>query len=160
MLRVGSRAKAAPEADRVQLVAATVGKRLFGFDIHEVREIIPYRAPARTPRSPSFVEGIVEHKGRLFPVLSLRRRLGLPEPGPGGRAVLLLAWEGVSLGVSVDAATQVVGVRADELMPAPPQVFGIRAEYIRGVAKLGVRPVLWLATSRLLTSAEPITMVE
>jgi chemotaxis signal transduction protein len=59
-----------------------------------------------------------------------------------------------------DAATQVMGVRVDELRPAPPQIFGIRAEYIRGVSKLGERPVVWLATSRLLASAEPITMVE
>ncbi len=161
MLRVGSRAKVAPEPEQVRLLAVTVGKRLFGFDIHEVREIAPYRAPARTPRPPNFVEGIVEHKGRLLPVLSLRRRLGLSEPGPEARPVLLLlAWEGVSLGISVDAATQIIGVRADELMPAPPQVFGIRAEYIRGVAKLGVRPVVWLATSRLLASAELITIVE
>ena len=161
MLRGGARAKVAPEPDSLQLLAVTVGKRLFGFDIHEVKEVAPYRAPAGTPRPPNFVEGIVEHKGRLLPVLSLRRRLGLSEPGPGTRPVLLLlAWEGVSLGISVDAATQVMGVRVDELMPAPPQLFGVRAEYIRGVAKLGARPVVWLATSRLLASAEPITMVE
>ena len=161
MLRVGPRARVAPEPEALQLLAVTVGNRLFGFDIHEVREIAPYRASARTPRPPNFVEGIVEHKGHLLPVVSLRRRLGLSEPGPGTRPVLLLlAWEGVSLGISVDAATQVIAIRADELMPAPPQVFGIRAEYLRGVAKLGGRPVVWLATSRLLASAEPITMVE
>jgi purine-binding chemotaxis protein CheW len=85
MLRGGARAKVAPEPDSLQLLAVTVGKRLFGFDIHEVKEVAPYRAPAGTPRPPNFVEGIVEHKGRLLPVLSLRRRLGLAEPGPGTR---------------------------------------------------------------------------
>lgn len=161
MLRTGSRTKATPEPETLQLLAVTVGKRLFGFDIHEVREIFPYRVPAPTPRPPNFVEGIVHHKGRLLPVLSLRRRLGLPEPDPEARGVLLhVTWEGVSLGIGVDAASQVIGVKADELMAAPPQVFGIRAEYIRGVATLGGRPVVWLATSRLLASAEPITMGE
>jgi chemotaxis signal transduction protein len=63
-------------------------------------------------------------------------------------------------GSGTAAATQVMRVRVDELLPAPPQIFGIRAECIRGVSKLGGRPVVWLATSRLLASAEPITMVE
>ena len=161
MLRMGARAKAAPEPEQIRLLTVRVGERLFGLDIHEVKEVIPYRRSIRTPRPPHFIEGIVEHKGRLLPVLSLRRRLGLPELGPEARPVLLhVAWEGVSLGIMVDDAARVLGVRADEMLPAPPQVFGIRAEYIRGVARLEGRPVVWLATSRLLASAEPITMGE
>lgn len=158
---LGARAKAAPEPEQIRLLAVTVGDRLFGLDILEVREVIPYRRAAPIPRPPHYIEGIVEHKGRLLPVLSLRRRLGLPEPGPGVRPVLLhVAWEGVSLGITVDDAARVLGVRADEMLPAPPQVFGIRAEYIRGVARLDGRPVVWLATSRLLASAEPIALGE
>jgi len=80
---------------------------------------------------------------------------GIP-PAEGGARPLLgsLPVQGGTL------PTQVMGVRVDRLLPAPPQIFGIRAEYIRGVSKLGGRPVAWLATSRLLASAEPITMVE
>lgn len=164
MLRTGARgvrAKAEPEPEQIRLLAVRVGERLFGLDIHEVKEVIPYGRSAPSPRPPQFIEGIVEHKGRLLPVLNLRRRLGLPEPGPGAQPVLLhVAWEGVSLGITVDGAARVLGVRADEMLPAPPQVFGIRAEYIRGVARLDGRPVVWLATSRLLASTEPIAMGE
>lgn len=161
MLRTGTRAKAAPEPEQIRLLAVRVGERLFGLDIHEVKEVIPYQRSVPTPRPPHFIEGVVEHQGRLLPVLSLRRRLGLPELRPGARPVLLhVAWEGVALGLAVDDAARVLGVRADEMLPAPPQVYGIRAEYIRGVARLDGRPVVWLATSRLLASAEPIALGE
>jgi chemotaxis signal transduction protein len=54
---------------------------------------------------------------------------------------------------------RVVSVDPDTLLPPPPRVFGIRAEFIRGVVNTGGRPVVWLEVEKLLTSAEPVTLV-
>jgi chemotaxis signal transduction protein len=54
---------------------------------------------------------------------------------------------------------RVVSLPADKVLPPPPRVFGIRAEFIRGVANAGGRPIVWLDETKLLTSAESITLV-
>jgi purine-binding chemotaxis protein CheW len=127
-----------------------VAGKQFAVDLARVERILDYRRPTRTPRRPPHVEGIIQHEGRYLPIMSLRKRLGVEGPGPANPAILLLT------GIGRDP---VVGVVADRLLLPPPRVFGIRAEFIRGVANAGGRPVVWLDESKLLTSAEAITLL-
>jgi purine-binding chemotaxis protein CheW len=150
----------------VALDAATVlmflvaGKQ-FAVDLARVEHLLDYQPPTRTPRPPPFVDGIIRHKGRYLPVVSLWKRLGVEGPGPGNPAILLLTGTGrhSAVGIVVDQVLRVLSLPPDKVLEPPPRVFGIRAEFIRGVANAGGRPVVWLDEAKLLTSLEPITLL-
>jgi purine-binding chemotaxis protein CheW len=135
--------------------------RQFAVDLTRVQHILEYQAPTRTPRRPPFVEGIMQHKGRFLPVVSLRKRLGVEGPAPLHPAILLLA--GIAgdsvVGVMVDQVLHVLSLPLEKVLAPPPRMLGIRAEFIRGVANAGGRPLVWLDETKLLTSDEPITLL-
>lgn len=142
------------------LMFLLAGKQL-AVDLDRVQQILEYQPATRTPRRPPYVEGIIQYKGRTLPVVSLRRRLGVEEPGPADPAILLLSGIGRDpvVGLTVDRVLHVLSLAPEKLPPPPPRVFGIRVEFIRGVANAGGRPVVWLDVVKLLTSAEPITLL-
>ena len=147
--------------DEASALMFLVAGKQFAVQLDRVQHILDYQAPARTPRRPPYVEGIIQHKGRYLPLVSLRRRLGVEGDDPEHPAILLLAGIGPDpvVGLTVDQVLRVLSLPTDKVLAPPPRVFGIRAEFIRGVANAGGRPVVWLDETKLLTSAEPITLL-
>lgn len=147
--------------DEATLLMFLVASKQFAVDLARVHHILGTRPITRTPRRPPSVEGIIEHKGRYLPVASLRKRLGVEGPGPADFAIVLLMdiGEDPVVGLMVDQVLQVLSLPPDRLLTPPPRVFGIRAEFIRGVANASGRPVVWLDETKLLTSAEPVTLL-
>lgn len=147
--------------DEASVLMFLVAGRQFAVALARVQHILDYQAPTRTPRRPPYVEGIIQHKGRYLPLVSLRRRLGVEGESPKHPAILLLAGIGQDpvVGLTVDQVVRVVSLPPDKVLLPPPRVFGIRAEFIRGVANAGGRPIVWLDETKLLTSAEPITLL-
>jgi purine-binding chemotaxis protein CheW len=133
----------------------------FAVELTRVQQVVEYREPTRTPRRPPFVEGVIPHAGEFVPVVSLRKRLGYPEAGPSRPPIVLLTGIGEDplVGVIVDQVLRVLPLPRDGVLAPPPRVFGIRAEFIRGVANAGGRPVVWLEAAKLLTSTEPVTLL-
>jgi purine-binding chemotaxis protein CheW len=138
-----------------------VAGKWFAVDLLRVEQVMDHCEPTPTPQRLPFIEGVVEYRGRVLAVASLRKRLGLPGAGPPHPPVVLLTGIGQDpcLGLVVDQVMRVVSVDPDTLLPPPPRVFGIRAEFIRGVVNTDGRPVVWLEVEKLLTSAEPVTLV-
>ena len=147
--------------DEVSVLMFLVAGKQLAVELPRVQHILDFQVPTRTPRRPPFVEGIIQHKGRYFPIVSLRKRLGVEGPGPGNPAILLVAGVGADpvVGVVVDQVVRVVSLSPDKLLAPPPRIFGIRAEFIRGVANVGGRPLVWLDETRLFSAAEPITLI-
>jgi len=147
--------------DAATVLMFLVAGRQFAVDLARVEHLLGYQSPTRTPRPPPFVDGIIRHKGRYLPVVSLWKRLGVEGPGPGNPAILLLTGTGrhSAVGIVVDQVLRVLSLPPDKVLEPPPRVFGIRAEFIRGVANAGGRPVVWLDEAKLLTSLEPITLL-
>jgi len=147
--------------DEVSLLMFLLAGKQFAVELARVQHILDHQAPTRTPRRPPYVEGIIQHKGRYLPLVNLRKRLGVEEPDPENPAILLLAGIGQDpvVGLMVDQVVRVLSLPADKLLAPPPRVFGIRSEFIRGVANAGGRAVVWLDETKLLTSAEPITLL-
>ena len=138
-----------------------VAGKSFAVDLTQVERIIDYREPTKTPRRPPHVDGVLEHQGRYVPVVNLRKRLGVSDMGPAHPAVLLIAGAGPDpvVGLVVDQVLRVLSLPADGVLAPPPKVFGIRAEYIRGVANAGGRPLVWLDVTKLLTTTDAITLL-
>ena len=144
-----------------QVVLFQLAGKSFAVGLGEVEQIIDYREPTKTPRRPPHVEGVIEHRGRYFALVNLRKRFGVAEPGPAHPAVLLITGAGPDshVGLVVDQVLRVLSLPADGILTPPPRVFGIRAEYIRGVANAGGRPLVWLDATRLLAAGEAITLL-
>jgi purine-binding chemotaxis protein CheW len=158
----GQRERGVGGADAAaQVVLFQLAGKSFAVELGQVEHIIEYQEPTRTPRRPPHVEGVLEHRGRYFALLNLRKRFGVAEPGPAHPAILLITGAGPDprVGLVVDQVLRVLSLPSDGILSPPPRVFGIRAEYIRGVANAGGRPLVWLDMTRLVSAGEAITLL-
>lgn len=154
-------AKTGTSTGGTPVVLFQLAGKSFAVELDRVDQIIEYREPAKTPRRPAHVEGVAEYRGRYLAVVDLRKRFGVAEPRPAHPAVLVLNGVGPDpvLGLVVDQVLRVLPLPPDGVLNPPPRVFGIRAEYIRGVANAAGRPVVWLDLTKVLTTQEAISLL-
>ena len=128
----------------MQLVGFEVGKEIFGVDILMVREIIRSAPITAVPNSPEFVEGVINLRGDIIPVIDLRKRLNLYK----GEAleknwVLILDIDNTVTGFVVDRVDEVMKIEEDSIEPAPEIVLaGLESQYIRGVCEIGEKRLM------------------
>jgi purine-binding chemotaxis protein CheW len=153
--------KAGNSTGGTQVVLFQLAGKSFAVELDRVDQIIEYREPAKTPRRPAYVEGVAEYRGRYLAIVDLRKRFGVAEPAPAHPAVLVLKGVGPDpvVGLAVDQVLRVLPLPPDGVLNPPPRVFGIRAEYIRGVANAAGRPLVWLDLAKVLTTQEGITLL-
>ena len=136
-----------------QLVGFVIGEELFGVDILSVQEIIRDTTITPIPDAPDFLEGVINLRGNIIPVIDLRKRLKLVQTAqvnPEGW-IVILAVEGRMTGFVVDRVTKVLNVPADSIKPPPDIVVaGLKSQYIQGVCKLDQRLLILLNFSRIL----------
>ena len=138
-----------------QLVVFLLGAESYGVEISRVHEIIRLQAVTRVPRAPAFVEGVINLRGKVIPVVDLRRRFGLPtaEHTRASRIVVVEIGDQV-VGVVVDGVSEVLSVNSATVEPPSPVVAGVDSEYIHGIAKLPERLVILLDLDRVLARDE------
>lgn len=121
--------------DRMKnLVGFLVGQVRYAVDILKVREIINPLEVVELPQSPVSVLGVADHRGEVVPIVDLRTRFGLPDTPPTRRTKwIIVTVEGRSVGLVVDAVTDVFGEGADALREVPKLSSGDRARGISAV---------------------------
>lgn len=141
--------------DEQQLVVFELGAELYGVEIARVHEIIRLQTVTRVPRAPAFVEGVINLRGKVIPVVDLRRRFGLPtaEHTRSTRIVVVEIGDQV-VGIVVDGVSEVLRVNTATVEPPSPVVAGIDSEYLHGIAKLPERLVILLDLDRILARDE------
>ena len=113
------------------------------------------QAITRIPNGPAFIEGVTNLRGRVIPVLDLRKRFGLPATEQTRRSRIVVGELGQhTVGLVVDGVSEVLLVSADAVEPPSTLVTTADSAFLRGVAKLGERLILLLDLSRILTRAE------
>lgn len=136
-----------------QLVGFVIGEELFGVDILTVQEIIRDTTITPIPDAPDFLEGVINLRGSIIPVIDLRKRLKLVPTSavdPDGW-IVILGVEGRLTGFVVDRVTKVLNVPVDSIKPPPDIVVaGLKSQYIQGVCKLEQRLLILLNFSRIL----------
>ena len=144
-------------SDEVQLVGFRLSEEEYAVGISEVQEIIRVPEITKVPKAPSFVEGVINLRDKVLPIISLRKRFGLEdvEKTSSLRIIVVNAGE-VSMGMIVDSVSEVLRLPKDTIEPPPPIVSGIDAEYLKGIGKLeeGKRLLLLLDLVKLLTASE------
>lgn len=137
--------------DEEQLVVFLLGEESYGLRIDIVREIITLQPVTHVPHAPEFVDGVINLRGGVIPVLDLRRRLGLPG-GQQGRMtrIMVVEGEGGTVGMVVDAVSEVLTVSGGTIEPPSPYA-GVDVDLVRGIAKVGERLIILLDLAQLLT---------
>jgi purine-binding chemotaxis protein CheW len=136
------------------LVGFHVGSEEFGLDILRVQEIIRVQQLTRVPNSPRAVDGVMNLRGRIIPVIGLRKRFGLEQACAGKDArIVVVDIQGTVLGFIVDSVSEVLRIPA-ETIEAPPRLSRSDREYVSGVGKLEDRLVLLLDADRLIAGEE------
>jgi len=143
------------EGELLQLVTFNIADDEFGVDILKVQEIIRTMEITRVPRAPEFVEGVINLRGKVIPILSLRRRFGIePLAFDKQTRIIVVDLAGMVVGFVVDGVSEVLRISAATVEPPPAIVAGVDAEYISGVGKLADRLLILLDLNRLLSTEE------
>lgn len=129
----------------LQLVTFKLGSEEFGVEIRKVQEINRMIGIARMPGSPPFVEGVVNLRGRIIPVMNLRTRLGFGDAEHGKETRIIVVEIGGSvIGFIVDSVREVLRISDANLEQAPELATGADARYIQGVIRLEDRILIFL----------------
>jgi len=132
------------------LVTFNLGEE-YGVQIRQVQEIVRVEGITKVPNSPSYMEGVINLRGRVLPVLNLRKRLKLPLTDIGKEARVVVTEIGDKvIGLLVDSVSQVIKVPAGAVENAPEEVLEVDTDYITGVGKLKERLIILLDLERLL----------
>ncbi len=137
-----------------QLVVFDLADEVYAVNIGSVREIIRMQTVTFVPDAPVFVQGVINLRGRVIPVVDMRRRFGLPavEATPDSR-VLVMDIAGHDIGVIVDAVTEVQRVDEALIEPTAALVATEDSYYIDGIAKVDARLLILLDLDRALGAA-------
>ena len=137
----------------LQLVTFGIGSEEFGVDILRVQEIIRTMEITKVPRAQDFVEGVINLRGKVIPIIDLRRRFGLPsrQHDKYTRIIVIELYD-IIVGFVVDSVSEVLRIPASTVEPPPPVVSGVEAEYIKGVGKLQDRLLILIDLDRLLST--------
>ena len=139
--------------DLLQLVTFSIGSEEFGVDILKVIEIIRTMEITKVPKAPAFVEGVINLRGLVIPIIDLRRRFGLAEKaGDSDTRIIVIEINGMSVGFVVDSVSEVLRIPANTVEPAPPVVAGVDSDYISGVGTLEDRLLILLDLDKLLSA--------
>ena len=138
-----------------QLVVFELANEVYGVDIGRVQEIIRMTTITRLPRAPEFVEGVINLRGKVIPVVDLKKRFGLRDSEEGRSSRIVVVDVGQqTLGMVVDGVSEVLRVTKGAIEPPSPVVTTIESDYIRGIAKLEGRLIILLDLDKVLSWEE------
>ena len=139
----------------LQLVTFTIAQEEFGVEILKVQEIIRTLEITRVPRAPAFVEGVINLRGKVIPIIDLRRRFGIEsKPHDKDTRIIVIEINQMIVGFVVDAVSEVLRIPANTVEPPPSIVSGIDSEYISGVGKLDNRLLIMIDLDKLLSEED------
>ncbi len=138
-----------------EFLTFALGEQQYGVDILKVQEIRGYEGVTGIPNTPAHIKGVINLRGTIVPVLDLRLKFRLGEARYDGFTVMIILNLGErTVGVVVDAVSDVVQLKAEQIRPAPPLGAGVDARYLVGVGVIEKRMVLLIDIERLLGSED------
>jgi purine-binding chemotaxis protein CheW len=143
-------------AGELQFVGFRVGQQSYALPISTVREIVRPPVIAVVPQAPPHIAGVMNLRGRILPVVDLRKRFGQAVESCKKNRVLVIELEGKLIGLLVDAASEVLKVAPEAVEPSPKLFGGSDDRCITGVAKYRGRLVILLDGNKLLPEPEGV----
>lgn len=145
----------------LQLVTFTLGGEEYAVNILKVQEINRMKEITRVPNAPYYVEGVINLRGKVIPVVSLRKMFGLPEEEDRMKQkIMIMDIQGTTIGLIVDTVSEVLRISANIVEPPPPMTYSVSSEFISGIAKLEDRLIILLDMDRLIGKEESSGIVD
>ena len=141
---------------QIQVVSFKLGSEEYGVDIAQVQEINRMVAITHVPRAPHFMEGVINLRGQLIPIIDLRTRFGMPREEHTKNTRIVVTEIGAKrVGMVVDSVSEVLRIPVEQIEDAPEMLAsGVDTEYIRGVGKVEDRLIIMLDLARIISGAE------
>lgn len=136
--------------DLIQLVSFNLGKEVFGIDILHVQEINRMVNITRVPQAPHYCKGVIDLRGKVIPVIDLRTKFDMESSEwDKNTRIVVCDVDGNVVGMIVDAVDEVLRIPSSTIEPAPKIVTSIDVDYVKGVARLEDRLLIFLDISRI-----------
>jgi purine-binding chemotaxis protein CheW len=149
----------AAHTEMLQLVTFKLDGQKYAVDILKVQEINNMKEITSIPNAPVYLEGAINLRGKVIPVLNLRKKFGFEESANAElRKIVIMDVRGIIMGLVVDAVSDVLRITHDVVEPPPPVSSNVSSEFISGIAKLSEGLVILLDMDRLLDAEEHKTV--
>ncbi|HEV7179627.1 MAG TPA: chemotaxis protein CheW [Candidatus Baltobacteraceae bacterium] len=141
--------------EKIQVVSFRLGNEEYGVDIAQVQEIIRMVDITHVPRAPHFMEGVINLRGQLIPIIDLRTRFGM-DRADHTKNTRIIVTEIVTkrVGIIVDGVSEVLNIPIENVEEAPEMIAGVGTEYISGVGKVNERLIILLELQKVITTSE------
>ena len=145
---------------RRQFVGFQIGGELYGIDIHSIQEIDRMHAVTKLPKSLPFIEGVINLRRRIIPVIDMARRFGLPAIEEGRRTrIIIVRLSGQAVGLIVENVSDVIPLDDESIEPAPAMAFAVDHKYVEGVGRVDEGLII-LLNMDLLLSVEEMSLLQ
>ncbi|MHB1687418.1 MAG: chemotaxis protein CheW [Ignavibacteriaceae bacterium] len=146
-------------AELLQLVSFFIGNEEFGVDILYVQEINRMSQITTVPNSPDFVNGVINLRGRVVPVIDLRLKFGMPKKEHDKNTrIIVIEVSGKTVGFIVDSVNEVLRISKDVTEPPPELAMGVNSEYIKAVGKLEDRLLILIDLEKIISKDENVQL--
>lgn len=141
--------------DTVKVVVFRLMNEEYGVEVNQVKSIERFQPITRVPNTPPFVKGVINLRGVITPIIDLRSRFNLEgNPYSEMTRLIIVFLDNIEVGMIVDMANDVIDIPINEIESPPEVVGGIKADYLRGVAKVKERLYILLNLNKVLNLEE------
>jgi purine-binding chemotaxis protein CheW len=154
----------------IQLVTFRIGGEEYGLNIRSVTEVVRQLKTTTLPQMPEFVEGVINLRGAIIPVVDMRKRFALSRTADNPKKIRILITKGAFpgaadagrdlLGLVVDSAQEVLHVPQKDIDPAPEAATGAHVGFLAGMAKVNDRLIILLDITKVLSRQERSALAE
>lgn len=144
----------------LQFVIFEAGDQHFAVEINRVKEILRYRKVTPLPKAPTFLEGVIDLRGSVIPVVDLRKRFDAKVKNDSQTRIIVLRWRRKRIGLVVDAVHRVLSIEIKEIKAPPAIAHAHGSQYMLAVARYRDHLYIILDLDRILTTTERVTLDE
>ncbi|MCP1426143.1 purine-binding chemotaxis protein CheW [Paenibacillus xylanexedens] len=146
--------------EELKVIVFKLGSEEYGIEVDKVQTIERMMPITRVPKTLSFVKGVINLRGVVIPVIDLRGRFSLPETEYTDQTrIVIVGVEDMQVGFIVDSANDVIDIKSSAIDSPPEVVGGVKARYLRGVAKLeDSRLLIMLNLNEVLNKSEIVQL--
>ncbi len=143
----------------LRLACFTLAGQSYAIDIMKIRQIIRPTKIRPLPEAPPFVEGVINLRGVVIPVMDLRKRFALEIKPDLEPRVIIVSVERQVVGITVDEVSEVISIAGEQIQP-PPRLSGIPSRFLAGACQYRDDILLILKLDEILTSEEKVRLAE
>jgi purine-binding chemotaxis protein CheW len=135
-----------------QMVLFKLGSETYGLDISTVHEIIRMQPITKVPKTPLYLEGIINLRGKTIPVIDIGKRFGMPKfERDKNNRIVVVSIKDTMMGIIVDSVTEVLSITAGSIEPVSDIVSTTSSDFLGGIAKLADKMVIILELDKLIS---------